>query len=257
MIANYHTHTARCHHARGTDREYIEAALQSGLKILGFSDHTPFTFYDGSQDGYRVRVEEGKEYCDTIKGLREEYAGRIELHVGFEMEHYPLYFKDMLRIAQNAGAEYLILGEHFIRCRYPDRVSSRAGTDDRSLLDAYVEEVTDGMRTGMYSYVAHPEVFNFTGSEEVFCEAMRPICTLAREMDLPLEINFLGIRGHRDYPREYFWKMVGEEHAPVIFGCDAHEPESVGDRTSLAVAESWVKKYGLKLRETLELRPIK
>ena len=24
MICSYHTHTARCHHASGTDREYIE-----------------------------------------------------------------------------------------------------------------------------------------------------------------------------------------------------------------------------------------
>ncbi len=27
MIANYHTHTARCKHAEGEDREYVEAAI--------------------------------------------------------------------------------------------------------------------------------------------------------------------------------------------------------------------------------------
>ena len=42
LIANYHTHTKRCHHACGEDREYVEAAIESGLKILGFSDHTFF-----------------------------------------------------------------------------------------------------------------------------------------------------------------------------------------------------------------------
>ena len=29
------------------------------------------------------------------------------------MEYYPLYFKDMLNRARDAGAEYLILGQHF------------------------------------------------------------------------------------------------------------------------------------------------
>ena len=44
MFANYHTHTARCNHASGTEREYVEAAIKSGLKILGFADHTPYPF---------------------------------------------------------------------------------------------------------------------------------------------------------------------------------------------------------------------
>ena len=30
--ANYHTHTARCGHAIGTDEEYVQAAIQAGLK---------------------------------------------------------------------------------------------------------------------------------------------------------------------------------------------------------------------------------
>ena len=41
MIANYHTHTWRCRHADGTEREYVETAIEAGFKILGFSDHTP------------------------------------------------------------------------------------------------------------------------------------------------------------------------------------------------------------------------
>ena len=27
MIANYHTHTARCGHAHGAEREYVETAI--------------------------------------------------------------------------------------------------------------------------------------------------------------------------------------------------------------------------------------
>ena len=34
MIANYHTHTWRCRHADGTEREYVEKAINAGLKIL-------------------------------------------------------------------------------------------------------------------------------------------------------------------------------------------------------------------------------
>ena len=44
MIANYHTHTKRCGHASGEDREYVEAAIQAGFQILGFADHCPWVF---------------------------------------------------------------------------------------------------------------------------------------------------------------------------------------------------------------------
>ena len=51
MLANYHTHTVRCKHAVGSEREYIEAAIANGFKILGFSDHTPWPYPEGVTSG--------------------------------------------------------------------------------------------------------------------------------------------------------------------------------------------------------------
>lgn len=36
MLHNYHTHTARCNHAQGEDRQYVEEAIKAGMKRLGF-----------------------------------------------------------------------------------------------------------------------------------------------------------------------------------------------------------------------------
>lgn len=36
---NIHSHTRRCGHAVGEDYEYIDAAIEAGIKQLGFSDH--------------------------------------------------------------------------------------------------------------------------------------------------------------------------------------------------------------------------
>ena len=41
MIANYHTHTPRCNHAWGTEAEYVEKALEAGLKLLGIDPDAP------------------------------------------------------------------------------------------------------------------------------------------------------------------------------------------------------------------------
>ena len=36
--ANYHTHTSRCHHAEGSEREYIENAIDIVVQVSRLSD---------------------------------------------------------------------------------------------------------------------------------------------------------------------------------------------------------------------------
>ena len=62
MIANYHTHTTRCHHASGSEEDYVLRAIENGLEIFGFSDHVPMPFPDGHQSGFRVRLEALEDY---------------------------------------------------------------------------------------------------------------------------------------------------------------------------------------------------
>ena len=45
LRTNFHTHTTRCNHAVGEDRQYVEEAIKGGLKVLGFSDHSPYFFF--------------------------------------------------------------------------------------------------------------------------------------------------------------------------------------------------------------------
>lgn len=71
--ANYHTHTPRCRHAVGNEEEYIAFALERGLRILGFSDHTPYIFPDGYYSSFRMRPEEAEGYFETVRGLRDKY----------------------------------------------------------------------------------------------------------------------------------------------------------------------------------------
>lgn len=83
---------------------------------------------------------------------------------------------------------------------------------------------------------------------------MRGLCEHAKKVNMPLEINFLGIWDNRHYPNPQFWKIAGEVGNTVIFGADAHQPEKVWNPEAIAVAESMVKKYGFQLLETLEFR---
>ncbi len=225
MQANYHTHTWRCNHAAGTERDYIEQALAVGLRDLGFSDHAPYPFCGGHQSAFRMRMEQTADYFQTLQALRQEYAGRIRIHIGFEAEYYPACFSSFLEHIRAFGCEYLILGQHFLANEDTDEYSGRP-TDDESYLARYVDQVIEGMQTGAFTYVAHPDLSNWQGALPVYRRQVRRLCRAARQLDIPLEINLLGIRENRHYPREAFWQVAGEEGNRVILGCDAHQPEA-------------------------------
>lgn len=256
MTHNLHTHTFRCGHAVGTEREYIERALENGIKVLGFSDHMPFIFPDGRQSGFRVKADMAEDYIKTLTLLKEEYKQKIDIKTGFEMEYYPDHFKEMFSLAKALGAEYLILGEHFPS--YEDGRFNYSGkaTDDEAALYCYAKGCVDGIRSGAFTYVAHPDLFNFTGSDEAYDREMRKICVASRECNIPLEINFLGIRGKRPYPSKRFWQIASKEKCPVVFGFDAHDPKNAFDGESLKTATEMVKELGLKLITEPEIRNI-
>ena len=257
MIANYHTHTYRCHHARGTERGYIDTAIAGGIKYLGFSEHAPFVFPSGKESSHRMYMEDRFGYVDRLRRLREEYKGRIDLKIGFELEYCREHFREMFNIAKDCGVEYLILGQHTIGDN--DDVWSTKESDSVERLDNYVEHVCEAMRTGVFSYVAHPDVINFTGDTDVYLEKMRRICETSLETGIPLEINFWGMHENKHYPRADFWKMVGEMGCDVVYGCDAHERSAVYDERSLGIAEDMRKKYGLKVIDIphmIDIQPI-
>lgn len=253
MTANYHTHTHRCHHATGTEREYIEKAISEGIRTLGFSDHVPMPFADGHQSGFRIRIEELENYVRTLEALREEYRGKIDILIGFEAEYYPDVFEDMLALIGKYDYDYLILGQHFLGNEAGEIPCGR-GTDDERVLARYVDQVTEGLSTGKYTYLAHPDNFKFTGDDAIYEKHMRRLCQSCFALNIPLEINLLGLRTDRHYPSDRFFRIAAEVGNAVVLGCDAHTapdmaiPENIQDGYTLA------KRHGLRVLDRIELR---
>lgn len=252
MIANYHTHTWRCKHAQGTEREYIERAIEGKIKILGFSDHTPMP-YDGDYvSGVKMDIGQLEEYVDTILKLKEEYKQDIEIHLGLEVEYYPQYFEKLLAITSQYPIEYFLLAQHYLGNEINDYFCGTP-TDDEKLLERYCIQTKEALESGYFDYFAHPDFFNFTGDQEIYDYWTRQLCRTAKELDIPLEVNFLGIWDKRHYPNPEFWKIAGEIGNKVIFGADAHQPEKVWNPEAICEAEGLVDRYNLILINTIEL----
>ena len=255
MIANYHSHTYRCRHASGTEREYVECAIARGLQIFGFSDHTP-QFFPGSYYSFmRMYPQELDGYCQTVRALQKEYRDQIQIPLGLETEYYPGTWQELLPRLQDAGIEYMILGQHWLGNEASDHGSGGA-TADEALLKRYCHQVMTGLETGKFTYLAHPDLFHFVGSRDIYRHHMRELIRFCRQGNVPLELNLLGLLCRKHYPSEEFFSLVAEENCPVILGLDAHDPAHITNLQPEAAGLEMVRHFGLNLLNTVELRSI-
>lgn len=253
LTENYHTHTYRCRHADGTEREYIEKALSLGLTTLGFSEHAPYRFPGGYVSWYHLQPEDTEDYVQTLLALREEYRGRIALPLGFEAEYYPALFGELTRRLRDLPVDYLILGQHSLN-NETDGVSCYDETESPTLLAAYVDQCLAGLDTGLFSILAHPDLFHFTGSEAVYTREMTRLCRYARENGIALEVNLLGLSNGRHYPSQRFFRIARDCGCTVIAGLDAHRVENILQPDTLPAYRAFVEELGLAIQPSIPLR---
>lgn len=258
---NYHTHTKLCLHAEGTERDYVQSALKSGLDVLGFSDHAPYP--DNSHD-LRMRYEELDGHLARIAGLKNKYEDRITLLAGLEIEYIrekKEYYQYLLR---EKDLDYLLLGQHF----FPASDSTLSNTfaigqaPGTSRYIDYALSVKEGLETGFFRILAHPDIIFINDLPwDMNCEkACDIIVNAAQSTGTILEFNANGIRrnirNYQDmirypYPHPRFWERVTEARLPVIINSDCHNPDSLWDR-SMETAYELARKWDLHLVDSLE-----
>ncbi|MBQ3155599.1 MAG: histidinol-phosphatase [Clostridia bacterium] len=232
MKHNFHTHTTRCKHAVGTDEQYVKAALDSGFDVLGFADHAPWAFATDYVSHCRMPADQWQDYKRSVLSLKEKYQGQISIRLGLECEYYPKYIDQLYRLRDD-GCEYFLLGNHFLFTEESFPYTGTSCTDDDELR-RYAEQAAEAVATGLYGCVAHPDLYMMYRTElsPACMEAADMICQAAREAEIPIEYNLLGLQGElsghsRGYPNQDFWQYVRKWDNKVILGIDAHDPEQL------------------------------
>ncbi len=259
MIANYHTHTYRCGHSGGyEDEEFVRSAVQGGLKVLGFSDHTPWPYAGGFRHpSVRMDVEALPDYIASIRALQERYREQIKIYVGLECEYFPAYLPWLEQVKPQL--DYLILGNHWgLSDEHGELYYSRA-TEPQDV-DDYFRYTLQGMETGLFAYVAHPDhVFSDYPVFDSHCrDGSYALCARAKELGLPLEYNLVGFEKRAlgkqkgiGFPNRDFWEIARETGCTAVIGCDAHRPDQLTDRETQARGEDFLRRLGIPVLETL------
>ena len=247
MKYNLHTHSFRCNHATGEDRDYVECAIKAGLKVLGFSDHCP-QFFPRSDyySNFRMFPEQAQEYADSVRALQKEYRDDIKILLGFETEYYPETYDEFISFVRPLKLDYMILGQHFVGNEYDEgSYYSATGGRGKEFLAQYVKQVKDGIDKGVFTYIAHPDLVNFTEDDSLYRFKMTELCLYAKERDIPLEFNLLGYSNGRNYPNPVFWDIAAETGNKVVLGYDAHSPGVLLRDDIVNACQSILKSHGI------------
>jgi len=254
---DYHTHTFRCGHATGDVLEYAASAIKKGLSVLGVTDHTPLP--DEKWPGIRMKLAELESYMNAITLAQKNYSARgLTILKGMECEYaqeYHNFFQEEL--LGKWGLDYLIVGAHYFPCENL-WIGAHSYIQGKTELFAYTKHLITSMSSGLFAFVAHPDLFGHSylpwDANTIACS--HAILEAAEDLRLPLEINTNGFRkpllqteeeDRYVYPLSPFWELASQYKVQVVVNSDAHAPEEVF--ANMAEGERLIKKHHLQLAD--------
>lgn len=241
ILSDAHMHTARCGHASGDAREYIEASIAAGLSVITFTDHQPFLRYRDT--GLTMALEELPDYLDEVRALRDEYRGRIDVRVGLEADYLPERVEETRALLAGHAFDLVLGGLHFQGewgFDDPRQLDGWNGRDVDAVYRAYFEDLRAAARTGLFDVMPHPDLvkkFGHRATYDLDAEYAHTASVFA-ECKVAVEVNTAGLRKPvgEIYPHVHFLRACAQAGVPVSVGADAHEPKDCGRDFDLARA---------------------
>lgn len=213
----FHVHTWRCGHAgEEQDYEYVEKAIALGANRIVFTDHCP---YPKNLFLYRMNMELLENYVSSMKQLKREYAGRIEVLSGLEVEYLPAYENYYRELKASGDYDLLLLGQHMYE--HADGSYDFSESDRINEFVGLCSAMVEGVKTGLFDVIAHPDRA-FRGCREwneEMTSVAKELISAACENQIYLEKNYSSMKNEYQY-WESFWKLAGS--AKILHGYDAH-----------------------------------
>lgn len=263
----YHIHNEICKHSTNKLDEIVAYALKHGYKELYFTEHPPIRvkcFYQQR----RPSEEDIKNLTKRIAEVNKQYEGKLHIYFGYELEYSKpdrWYYQEL---AKDPYPEFLIFGNHMYGSIFDIKelpaplVMMRTKTPEQ--LEEFDENNYAAMSSGMFSWVAHPEIFlnSYRKWNENSIRVCNNIIKWAIQYKLPLgfNVNFRDweTKSRWHYPCKHFWELVAKTDIPVIIEADSHDIHTIEEEwldKARQIALSWGLEKNLK--EKIDIKWLK
>lgn len=267
MKANHHTHTLFSD-GHAEPEAYVRQAILNHFDILGFTEHSPLPF----ENSFSFRMEQRENYIAQIKALKGNYADKLHICLGMEMDYIPGMSEDFAGIRELFGLDYQLGAVHLVYAGDdkplwftdgPSHVTYDQGLyelfwgDIRAAVGAYFRQMNQMISTQKFEVIAHFDKIKmhnrgryFQEDEAWYVDHLQETIHLIKEKNLIVEVNTRGIykkRSDTTYPGPALLKIIRQLDIPVMINSDAHLPEEL--EGAFEAATALLKEAGI--RETV------
>ncbi len=241
-----------CAHAQGTLRETVEAAVTFGYHTIGIAEHAP---RPGAPYLYTEEIEQQwdggtlhrlfDDYARALAALQREFANRIAILRGFEVEAVPAtgYIEATAELRIRYAFDYIVGSIHwvddqptdFTRESFEAAAARYGGVEELAV--RYYEVVTEMATALKPEVIGHLDLIRklAVAPERVDTprvqEAARRVLEAAEAYGGIIDINTSALRrgDPTPYPAPWLLRLAVNDYGlGVCFGDDSHGPGMVG-----------------------------
>ena len=249
-LASYHVHTKFCD-GGNTIEEMTVAAIAAGMTDIGFSAHAAWPF---SSD-WNMQCSRYNEYVAEVARVREAYAGRIAVKLGFEADYLPGFSAPAPSFYSRFNPDYLIGSVHFVPSGRKDTqappwpvdapvaevkrgIDECFGGDGKRAVQTYWGAIREMVSCCAFDIIGHLDLPRKRNGELKFFdeesswylkELRETVKTIARSGKI-VEINTGAIaRKAMDdvYPSPALLDMLYRAGVPITINSDAHSSADI------------------------------
>lgn len=261
--SNYHIHSTFCDGKDTIDR-MAAAAWNAGLKSIGFSGHFPLKY----KNDWTMAPEALTAYCSAVHAARREYAGRMAVYLGMEVDYYlDSHAPSPLLSLWRDRLDYIIGSIHTMGAfedgtdadidytpeNFEDGLRVFYGGDVRAFLTAYYEGIADmalRLKPDIIGHLDLPKKNNagqrfFDAQARWYRDLWRGALKAIAESGSILEINSGGVLrygAHCLYPSEEILLEARAMDIPVTLSGDSHS--TLGIAYYYAEMEEMIRRAG-------------
>ncbi len=244
---NYHSHSNFCD-GKYSPAVYIPEALKRDFAAYGFSSHAPLPFVCD----WCMSQEQLPEYIQAINTLKQEWAEKIQIYCGLEIDYIPGILSPASFMKQH-GLDYCIGSVHFVEKSatgmrwevdgphnlFLEGLQAIFKNDIRRAVERYYEVIRQMITEETPTIVGHLDKIKiqnqltplFDESEDWYQEAVSDtLQAIARKEGLILEVNTRGLykkKAVETYPSRWVLEQAFLLNIPITLQSDSHHPQEI------------------------------
>ncbi len=235
ITTDIHTHTS-CSHGNSTVFEMFEQGQKCGLKVHGFSEHSPRpNGYDYPSEYREHLLKMLPSYIEDVKKLQANQTD-VKVLLGMEIDWIENEVDFIKKTMQNYDFDYFIGGIHFLDTWGFDADKAdweKLGYEEKSKhFKAYYLTMQEMIKTKLFHTIAHPDLIKIFAIEDFKkwrkevenLNLIRETLMLAKEYGIAIEISTAGLRKpcKEMYPCREIMHIAKECELDFTLASDGH-----------------------------------